>query len=315
MQIQLASDLHLEHLARHFPGETLIRPAHQADVLVLAGDVSRAADAISLFGNWPVPVLYVMGNHEAYGGNLQEVQEQLAAAAQGTSVQFLERQTVDFGGVRFLACTLWTDYRLRCNRTQRQLMEHCGLRLNDHRLIRTLKGEHFSPEHALRDHEISRAWLMEELSRPYDGNTVVVTHHAPHPLSVHPRYAGDALNAAFASDLTELLHKADFWLHGHVHDSFDYRIGRCRVVANPRGYAHSLSSAPQASDLVFENSAFNYACVIDTSEGGTSVRAQLARAMAQGRELGMESSEYFLDKCGSEAGDTSAPDEAPAQPK
>lgn len=265
MKIQLASDLHLEHLARYFPGEPLIRPAYQADVLVLAGDVSRAADAIGLFRDWPVPVLYVMGNHEAYGGNLQEVQEQLAAAAKGTAVRFLEREVADFGGVRFMGSTLWTDYRLRCNRTQRQLMEYCGLRLNDHRLIRTRDGELFSPEHALRDHEISRAWLANELSQPYDGTTVVVTHHAPHPLSVHPRYAGDALNAAFASDLTDLLQKAEFWLHGHVHDSFDYRVGRCRVVANPRGYARDVWSAAKANDLVFENKSFNYACVVDTS--------------------------------------------------
>jgi Icc-related predicted phosphoesterase len=101
----------------------------------------------------------------------------------------------------------------------------------------TRSGELFSPEHALRDHEVSRAWLERELSQDYDGATVVITHHAPHPLSVHPRYAGDPTNAAFASDLTELVQLADVWLHGHVHDSFDYRVAGCRVVANPRGYA------------------------------------------------------------------------------
>jgi predicted phosphodiesterase len=274
MRIQLASDLHLEHLAHYFPDEALIRPAHQADVLVLAGDISRGADAIGLFRDWPVPVLYVMGNHEAYSGCIEIVREQLVAAAKGTAVRFLEREVADFGGVRFLCCTLWTDYRLRCNRTQRQLMENASLRLNDHRLIRTSGGELFLPEHALQDHEISRAWLAQELSRPYYGTTVVVTHHAPHPLSVHPRYAGDALNAAFASDLTELLHKADYWLHGHVHDSFDYQVGRCRVVANPRGYARNVSSVTRASDLEFENKAFNYARVVDTAEGGTPVRTQ-----------------------------------------
>jgi len=263
MKIQLASDLHLEHLARMFPGETLIRPAHQADVLVLAGDVAQASNAIALFGTWPVPVLYVLGNHEAYGGCIESVIDELRAASRGTSVRFLERDVVDFGGVRFLGCTLWTDYRLRSNRTQRQLMEHAQLRINDHRLIRT-QGGLFLPEHALRNHEISRAWLERELSQDYDGTTVVITHHAPHPLSVHPRYAGDPTNAAFASELTELLHKADVWLHGHVHDSFDYKVARCRVVANPRGYALNLASAPDVGSLQFENGAFQHACVVDT---------------------------------------------------
>ena len=116
---------------------------------------------------------------------------------------------------------------------------------------------------ALAEHELSRAWLEQELNKPYDGKTVVISHHGPHPLSVHPRYVGEALNAAFVSNLTELLPKGDLWIHGHVHDSFDYRVGRCRVVANPLGYARDRYSAAHAKELVFENNAFQWACVID----------------------------------------------------
>lgn len=92
MKIQLASDLHLENLARRFPGEALIRPANQADVMVLAGDIGHAADAIALFSKWPVPVLYVLGNHEAYNGCIDSVLDELKAASCGTSVRFLERE-------------------------------------------------------------------------------------------------------------------------------------------------------------------------------------------------------------------------------
>ena len=92
---------------------------------------------------------------------------------------------------------------------------------------------------------------------------MVITHHGPHPLSVHPRYAGDPVNAAFVSDLSELLPKADLWLHGHVHDSFDYKVGNCRVVANPLGYPSNLRSVGNAIELVFENRTFGWACVID----------------------------------------------------
>jgi Icc-related predicted phosphoesterase len=28
------------------------------------------------------------------------------------------------------------------------------------------------------------------------------------------------------------------WVHGHVHNSSDYRIGRTRIVANPHGYGN-----------------------------------------------------------------------------
>lgn len=64
-----------------------------------------------------------------------------------------------------------------------------------------------------------------------------MTHHGPHPLSIHLRYQEDQINSGFVSDLTPLLYQADLWLHGHEHDSFDYSdVGRCRVVANPAGY-------------------------------------------------------------------------------
>lgn len=263
MRIQLASDLHLEFLSRNFPGERLIAPAYNVDVLVLAGDISHASSAVELFKDWPVPVLYVMGNHEAYGSCIEAVQEELVRAAQGTSVKFLEREVADFGGVRFLGCTLWTDYRLRSNRTQRQLMENAQLRINDHRLIRTRDGELFSPDYALRDHGRSRAWLSQELSRSYEGKTVVISHHGPHLQSVHHRYIGEPLNAAFVSDLSELLPMADLWLHGHVHDSFDYKVGGCRVVTNPLGYALNRNSVETPKELVFENNGFKWTCVID----------------------------------------------------
>ncbi len=119
------------------------------------------------------------------------------------------------------------------------------------------------PQDTLNDHLASRAWLADELERPFDGLTVVITHHAPHVLSIHPRHAGSALNAGFASDLTRLLHKADLWLHGHVHDSFDYRIGKCRVVANPAGYCLNRKSVSEASEVELENQLFHPDLVLD----------------------------------------------------
>lgn len=268
MRVQLASDLHLELLAHRFPGERLIAPAHGADLLVLAGDIAGGNAAIELFADWPTPVLYVAGNHEAYGGAWEGVVHELRRAASGTSVRFLERDVIDFGGVRLLGCTLWTDYLLeqrgaRRMWSQAEAMANAEVRINDHRRIRTAGGGAFLPEHALVDHLSSRAWLARQLNKPYDGKTVVVTHHAPHLRSIHARYAGDITNAAFASDLQGLLRHADLWLHGHVHDSFDYRVGRCRVVANPLGYARNRHSAASVLDLAFENAAFQWSAVVD----------------------------------------------------
>lgn len=82
-----------------------------------------------------------------------------------------------------------------------------------------------------------RVWLDGQFSEQFDGPTVVVTHHAPHPGSVHPGFTNDLLTPSFVSDLSSEIERwqPDLWVHGHVHDSFDYRVGRTRVLCNPRG--------------------------------------------------------------------------------
>jgi predicted phosphodiesterase len=258
VNIQLASDLHLEFLQQRWPGERLITPQPGADVLVLAGDVASGMQACHLFADWPAPVIYVAGNHEFYGHPIDPMYDKLreAAAKSRGRFHFLENDSLVIHGVRMLGATLWTDYRLGSNRTQSQLMAYCGTRLNDHFQIR--KGRHaFTPSDALARHKIARAWLETELAKPFDGKTVVVSHHAPHPLSVHSRYIGDQLNAAFVSDLSDLMPGVDLWLHGHVHNSFEYQVGECRVVANPAGQVRNRGSAAYPWDFLFENEAFN----------------------------------------------------------
>jgi len=269
MNIQLASDLHLEFLQRDHPGERLITYAPGADVLVLAGDIASGANALSQFADWPVPVLYVAGNHEFYGHAMDSLRHEMRVksrdAATKNGIHFLDNDRVDIGGVRFLGATLWTDYRLRLKHTQAAQMADARQRLNDHRLITRNGGERFSPQDALNEHEAARAWLASELNQPstnVTGKTVVITHHGPHPLSVHPRYDGDLMSAAFVSDLSELMPGVDLWLHGHVHDGFDYRVGSCRVVANPAGYIRNRRSADKA-DFIYENPQFNPQLVLE----------------------------------------------------
>lgn len=262
MKIQLASDLHLEFLRNRWPDELLISPAPGADVLVLAGDISNGADAIKSFTNWPVPVIYVMGNHECYGHDITETTNLLRSEAASHGIHFLENDAVIIDGVRFLGTTIWTDYRLRSSRTQSQLMEYVETRLGDH--FRIMNGDgRFSARDALDLHEIARAWLASELAKPHTGKTVVVTHHGCHPLSVHPRYIGDPLNTAFVSDLSELMPSVDLWLHGHIHSSMDFIAPGtdCRVVANPAGYITNSASA-SFGEFNFENTAFNKRLVV-----------------------------------------------------
>jgi Icc-related predicted phosphoesterase len=255
MKIQIASDLHLEYFEKKFPGYRAIEPA-DADLLVLAGDIHRHIKAVDTFHDWPVPVVYVSGNHELYyGANVLETVEQLRKCAINSNVHYLEMNDVVLQGVRFLGCCLWTDYRL-FHGMKSLAMREAEQCLKDHQLISTGKGT-FTAAEAERLHKQSRRWLERKLAEPFTGKTVVVTHHAPHPRSIHPRFIGNLLNASFVSDLTPLVEMADLWIHGHVHDSFDYVVGRTRVVANPRGYAFNWRTAITTAELQWENLTFN----------------------------------------------------------
>ena len=260
VRIQLASDLHLE-LLRRWPHECLVTPAPDADVLVLAGDIHRGLEAIERFAAWPVPVLYVAGNHEFYRHDWDTLRSELKSATASTAVRFLDDDAVTIDGVRFLGSTLWTDYALPGIEST-EAMATAERFLLDHQRIQTASGL-FRARQALDDHRRSRDWLAREMSADRATPTVVITHHAPHPGSIHPRFAGSPINGGFISDLTALVERAELWLHGHVHDSFDYTVGRCRVVTNPRGYARNRDDAASVEDLVFENPAYRPDLVID----------------------------------------------------
>ena len=104
---------------------------------------------------------------------------------------------------------------------------------------RHASSEIFTPEDSTALFARHADWLNRRLAIPHAGPTVVITHHAPSRQSIHPRYAGSILNACFVSDAEHLFGtgRAQLWIHGHTHDSFDYAVNGTRVVCNPRGYA------------------------------------------------------------------------------
>ena len=104
-------------------------------------------------------------------------------------------------------------------------------------------------------------WLEACFARPHPGPTVGITHFAPSLRSVAPQFAGSPVNACFVSDLDAhiLRWQPALWLHGHTHDSFDYRIGSTRIVCNPRGYARRTTPD---GPLELENARFNPGLVL-----------------------------------------------------
>ncbi len=255
MKIQLMSDLHLE-VHPHFAP----KPAPDAQLLVLAGDIGSYQNGSLLPGDdfglerfsprrgWPVPVLYVPGNHEYDNLDFDATHERLRETCERLGITWLERETCVVDGVRFVGTTLWADFDALA--TEAELAEpgpakvlkkrEKAFRAANYYLKKTGTTRRGEPmlaplwrEQALECEQ----WLRAALSTPFEGSTVVVTHFAPSLRSADPRYGLTPGTAGFCNSLDDLLPLAGLWLHGHLHCQHDYAVGDCRVVANTLGYA------------------------------------------------------------------------------
>ncbi|WP_196223174.1 metallophosphoesterase [Roseibium sp. RKSG952] len=249
MKIHVYSDIHAE-----INYDVEVRANPDADVTVVAGDVSNSAKATVdwLLRNTPenTPCVFVAGNHEFYNnefpGELDTFRE---LCSREDRLVFLENDVRVIDGVRFVGATLWTDYALYGDPASGMIA--AGRAINDHYRVRH-GCEAFLPKIARETHLLSRGFILNALVKPFDGPSVVVTHHCPHPRSIHPKYNLSPINVAFVSDLTETIHRgqADLWIHGHTHSSFDYRVSNTRVVCNPYGYGDENPSFDP--DLIVE---------------------------------------------------------------
>lgn len=252
MRLNILSDLHLSR-------GTLELPVTDADVIVLAGDLGRPTEALAWASAFDKPVLYVPGNHEFYGAEMAWTRGELRRLCAGTKVHLLDNDELILDGVRFLGCTLWTDFMLfgagekqqeAIDQGQRFMRDFSSIRISD------APPTPFTPAASADLFETNARWLAGKLGTPHQGPTVVITHHAPSPRSVHPRFEGSPLNACFVSNAEHLIdgNRVQLWVHGHTHDSFDYVVNGTRVVCNPRGYA---------TDGVNENASFDAGLVVD----------------------------------------------------
>lgn len=265
MKIQLLSDLHLE-VHPHFTAT----PAPGADVLVLAGDIGsyqygsllpgqhfglERFSPLPQWAGWPVPVLFVPGNHEYDAQDWDQAHTRLRRSCDALGIAWLEREVVQLRDVRFVGTTLWSDFEaLIVNAQVRDIAQQLRMRDKAFRaanfyLKKTGTSRNGAPFMAaeIREHALQcQVWLTEALAKPHTGPTVAVTHFAPSLLSADPRYGLAPGTAGFCNALDALLPRAKLWLHGHLHTPIDYLLRglqpdgdpwQCRVIANPLGYA------------------------------------------------------------------------------
>lgn len=247
MKILVLADLHLDEiLDRDFLsslGEEIAYVGQEADALIIAGDLAEAAtdkwpSAIRWLGTlYPAAKTVLLpGNHDYYGGNLSTLDEQLDRICRRGGCSFGQCRSLVLDDVRVLMTTLWTDMRLFAANSDRAVEDSIwqAQMMPDYEDGVIMVGDperQLRPEDTAAAHERQRAWLVSELAVPWDGRTVVVTHHAPSAAvagSITP------LSPCFASDLKAEIetHRPDVWLFGHTHSPAELRMQGGTLLRN-----------------------------------------------------------------------------------
>lgn len=251
MSVLVLADLHLDMWLEAGIDPFQCYPQSEYDILdglIIAGDLSNKPKT-----RWPtmlahlkryVPAdkIYIIpGNHDYYS-HVLDGDDRLAAICAEAGVHFAQKSEFYIGRLRFLCATLWTDFQL--DEAPEWAMEVAERQMNDYRYIRLAAAGYrkIRPADTIRVHADHRAWLESRLADPYDGQTVVVTHHCPLPrlISEGPR---DEIDFAYGSDLEPLMkrYRPDYWLFGHTHLWGKSYGGRATLVQNVSvGYPDQL---------------------------------------------------------------------------
>lgn len=232
-------------------------PTDKETVALVAGDIGLAhrqetwLKVLSILAKQFLAVIYVEGNHFFYHndffGRIQELKAKLSFSK---NVHFLENESIEISGVLFVGATLWTDFLGK----DFVKMQYARKNMNDFIVIKKADGTRLMPEETVDLFHESKRYIFKALATAGEKKTVVVTHHGVSPLSIHERFRGDSLNCAFMTDLSNEIidHGPDLWVHGHTHNSFDYTLGRTRVVVNPYGYKDVEVNPQYNRQLVIE---------------------------------------------------------------
>lgn len=256
MKLQIVSDLHLEF------NQTLeLRNTENADVLILAGDVCVASylkkseaspyhkkglvfkDFFTQIAGEYDRILYVMGNHEHYQGTFEKTANILREVLPD-NIQLLDNDIISYRGYNFLGGTMWSDLS---NPIDAMIVEGG---MNDFHIIKRDKHRMRATQ-TTRDHFRFRDFLRANAALE---NKIVISHHAPHALSIAPQYQNDKYNPGYYSDMHDLILdlKPRLWFHGHMHWAQDYEVGETRVICNPYAYPQEYPGHDRAKAKIIE---------------------------------------------------------------
>lgn len=242
MKLRIYSDLHNEF--HQFDPPALDQ---SVDLVILAGDIDKKARGVKWANEaFSCPTVYICGNHEFYDGHIDRTLQKMTEAAE-PHVHVLENQSLVINNTRILGTTGWTDFCSTGDQVaaSRQAWDS----MSDFKYIRVDAGyRRLRPQDLIARNHIAKVWLTQQLEQPFDGKTIVITHHAPSSVVAGTKHDGH-LSAAYANDWPLLIEQADLWVFGHTHQSVDVELVGCRVISNPRGYPNEPTGFNASLDI------------------------------------------------------------------
>lgn len=260
MKLLVLADMHLDmHFADGVdPLERIPEDAlHDITHCILAGDVSNKGHKrwnrclAWIAERLPSALIFAMpGNHDYYDGCIDK-EHKLRDAAAAHSVTFLQKSELIYGRHRFLCCTLWTDFEIYGEKLEN--LRRAAAHMNDHHFIRVARENYkkLTPVKTAQIHTDHRQWLEGRLSEAFDGETTVITHHAPHARALK---GTPDIGPCYASDLEAMIleHQPERWLFGHTHHPVKFNVGPTALINISVGYPGQLPLMDSLDRFTFD---------------------------------------------------------------
>jgi hypothetical protein len=270
-------------------------------ILVCAGDIDEGIKGIEWLKQFECDIVYVCGNHEFWNNDYYEViksLEDISKQSEYAHIRFLHNKAVYIEGIRFIGGTLWTDFLkdfkwLKNNQIIENYTSMADFKkikaqqfyedennvkdlinllhlheVKSEKIQDLIENKMFNPLIQLRENDKTFNFIEKELSSPFNGTTVVVTHHLPildlwikrlkmnkELLSVENINNKDVFNSFinkrvkpsknilmmgfYANDYQEKILKKyppDYWFHGHFHQPVLGFYGKTLVCSSPVGH-------------------------------------------------------------------------------
>lgn len=245
MKLRILSDIHKEFFNKcDFDAYCSIFSSDCVyDYIIIAGDLdteSHRSTLDDIYYLTETPIIFVPGNHDFWGGSFHTKNQVMLEQLDCEYVHYLNNDYYVDGKYMFIGTTLWWS-----DEQSKNLSLHYMRYMADLHKITEL---HLGKETGFDWGKQAYNFLVDALSIARARNLIpiVISHNAPSYKSINAKFSGSPMNMFFANNYDALIeeYQPKLWVHGHMHDSFKYKIKDTTIVCNPYGY-HNREVNPE----------------------------------------------------------------------